>query len=654
MVDFVQLQQAMKERLERDRAINTIEVEGATLEEAVSEASTLLNMPIRRIEYEIAVKGSPGFLGTGVKKWKIRAYQRVTAQTIEEEKEAAAEEAEEAAKVALDKDGDAFVQLLYDGAYLKVIPPVGRGTKIRPSFVNQIIADRNVTDCDMQLVEQIVKDEAAMYVRIGSFQHNLANDAMATVDVTADEMKASITVTPPGMGGRDITMESYLGLLRSSKVVFGVDEQILTEFTDKPSYKEPVQVASGIRPVDGKDAFIQYNFETDQTKIKLREGSSGRVDFKDLNIIQNVVEGQPLAKKTDPEEGIAGRTVTGKVLPAKNGKDMALPLGKNVHVADDGVTVISDMNGQVILASGKINVEPVYAVQGNVNIKTGNIIFLGNVNISGSVEDGYSVKAAGNIEVHGTVEKAELDAEGDIIVSQGITGRRSDGMIRAGRSIWARFIENSRVEAGNLVVVSDGIINSHVDAFKSIICNGKRASIVGGRLRATEEINAKSIGSPTSGTETICEVGFDPKSKERLEVLKGQKEEQDKQLEEVQLNINTLINIKKQRKSLPEDKEVYLNELMDRRQQLTDDLAGIKEEIDKIQAFLNSLKARGKVSASSKVYPGTKIIIRESREDVRNEYRAVTFVLEDGLVRVTKYEEPDEESQKGPDGYITS
>ena len=654
MVDFVQLQHAMKERLERDRAINIIEVEGATLEDAVAEASALLNMPMRRIEYEVVFKGSTGFLGTGAKNWKIKAYQRVTLETIEEEKEAAAEEAEEAAKVALDKDGEAYVRIFYDGAYLKVIPPVNRGIKVHPTYVKQLITERSITDCDIQLVEKIIEDEAGMYVKIGNYQHNLANDAMASVDVTADEMKASIMVTPPGLGGRDITEESYQGLLRSNKVVFGVDEEELTRFADNPSYKEPNVVAVGIRPVDGNDAYIQYNFETDQTKVRLRENSSGRVDFKDLNIIQNVVEGQPLAVKVPPEKGTAGRTVTGKVLPAKNGKDIVLPLGKNVHVLDDGITIISDMNGQVILAGGKINVEPVYSVEGNVNIKTGNIIFLGTVIIKGNVEDGYSVKAAGNIEINGTVEKAELDAEGDIIVHQGITGHRSDGIIRAGRSIWARFIENSRVEAGNMVVVSDGIINSQVDAYKRIICNGKRASIVGGRLRATEEINAKSIGSPTSGTETICEVGFDPKSKERMEVLVVEREEQVKQLDEVQLNIQTLINIKKQRKSLPEDKETYLSELMDKRQQLTDDLTKTKEEIEKIQAFLNTLKARGRVSSSSKVFPGTKVIIREAKEDVRNEYRAVTFILENGLIRVTKYEEPDEESKQGPDGYIST
>jgi uncharacterized protein (DUF342 family) len=366
-----------------------------------------------------------------------------------------------------------------------------------------------------------------------------------------------------------------------------------------------------------------------------------------------VVQGQVLAVKIPAEKGTAGRTITGKVIPAKNGRDIAIPLGKNVSVGPDDVSIISDMNGQVILSGGKINVEPVFTVKGNVNIKTGNIIFLGTVIVTGNVEDGYSVKAAGNIEVNGTVEKAELDAEGDIIVHQGITGR-SDVLIHAGRSIWARFIENARVEAGDMVVVSDGIINSQVDANKRIICNGKRASIVGGHLRATEEINAKSIGSPTSGTETICEVGLDPKSKEQLLVLEGKKTEVDKQLEEVQLNLQTLINIKKQRKTLPEEKEQYMTELMDKRQNLTAEQGQIKQEMEEIQNYLATIKTRGRVSASFKVYPGVKIFIKEVKEDVRNEYRASTFILEDGLVRVTKYEEPDEEANKGPDGFITS
>ncbi len=354
-----------------------------------------------------------------------------------------------------------------------------------------------------------------------------------------------------------------------------------------------------------------------------------------------------------PEDGVDGKTVTGKILPARAGSDIPLPVGTNVHVNDANDTIISDINGQVIIANGKINVEPVLTVEGDVNLKTGNIIFLGNVIITGNVEDSFSVKAAGNIEVRGTVSKAELDAEGDIIIYQGINGK-SGGKIRAGRSIWSRFIENANVEAGNMVVVTDGIINSNVDAIKSIVCMGKRANIMGGRLRAGEEINAKVLGNSTSGTETICEVGFDPHSKLELERLLTIKTTSEEELESMRLDLQTLINTKKQRKSLPEDKEAYLQELTERKQVLTDELTDVNENIQKVQEFMSQMQVRGKVSASTKVWPGVKIWIRDVKEDVRTEYRAVTFILENGLVRATKYEEPDELAMKGLDGYSTN
>ncbi|MDR1420507.1 MAG: FapA family protein [Treponema sp.] len=653
MVDFVRLRHIVKEQLDHDRAIRIVEARGPTLEQAVAEASTLLDIPVRRLEYEVSERGFAGFLGTGKKDWTIRAYERLYAKKNKSGGEVSGDGAEEGPPVIEDRDGEAFVHLSADGAFLKVVPPKGRGRRVADAQAMQALQARGVENIDGALVSKMVREAAGTYSRAGDFQHRPVNDSIISVEIPEGEMKAFIRITPPGTGGCDLSVETCLSFLRNNRVMYGVNEEFLRDFTDRPVYREPVLVAEGSRPADGRDAYIQYNFETDQTKVRLREGSNGRVDFKELNIIQNVVENQPLAKKIPAENGTVGRTVTGKVIPAKNGKEANLPVGKNVHIGEDGVTIIADINGQVVVVGGKINVEPVYTVQGDVNLKTGNIIFLGTVIITGNVEDGFSVKAAGNIEVNGTVEKAELDAEGDIIVHQGITGK-SGGLVRAGRSIWARFIENAVVEAGNMVVVSDGIINSQVDAFRRIICQGKKAHIVGGRLRASEEINAKVLGSATSGTETVFEVGFDPKSKEELEKLTAAKETAEKQLEETQLNLQTLINIKKQRKSLPEDKEAYMKELMDKRQFLVSDVKKADEGIRKVQEFLNTLKTRGKVSASSKVYPGVKILIRDARDDVRTEYRAVTFILENGLIRVTKYEEPDESIKKGPDGYTAN
>ena len=653
MVDFVQLQEIIKSRLEQDRNIQIVTASGTTLEDAVAQASILLNIPVRRLEYEIIEKGSQGFFKQGKKDWSIKAYEQIAVNKEEYGDIGDSEDETTEEKIIINADGDVFVHLSPDGAYMKVIPPKGNGREASESEAFKLLQMRNIADYNPDQVTKVVKQAAAEYIRVGSFEHKPSNDSMVSVDITDAEMKAYITVTPPGFGGCDISVETYLSFLRNNRVVFGINEEFLKEFADRPVYKEKIAVAEGLKPENGRNAYIQYNFETDQNKIKLREGSNGRIDFKDINIIKNVVENQPLARKMPQEQGTQGRTVTSKFISAKGGKDIPIPLGKNVHLGDDGVTVFADINGQVVLAGGKINVEPIYTVKGDVDLKTGNIIFLGTVIINGNVQDGFSVKAAGNIQVNGTVAKAELDAEGDIIVHQGITGNNS-GKVRAGRSIWARFIENTTVEAGNMVVVSDGIINSQVDSLKRIICQGKRAHIVGGRLRASEEINAKILGNPTSGTETICEVGVDPKSKIQVELLQSKKTDMEKQLEEVQLNLQTLINIKKQRKSLPEEKEAYLGELMDKRQLLIADIAENNEELEKVQEYINNLKTKGRVSASSKVYPGVKIIIRDAVNEIRTEYKAVTFILENNLIRVTKYEEPDDDVKKAPDGYTTN
>jgi uncharacterized protein (DUF342 family) len=290
----------------------------------------------------------------------------------------------------------------------------------------------------------------------------------------------------------------------------------------------------------------------------------------------------------------------------------------------------------------------VFLVQGNVCLKTGNIIFLGTVIVTGNVEDGFSVKAAGNIEVNGSVERADLEAEGDVIVRQGIVGKNS-GTVKAGKSVWAKFIENAIIDAGNMVVASDGIINSQVDAYKRIVCQGKKGRIVGGRLRASEEINAQYIGTGSGNTETVCETGIDPKLKEALEQLVEDKALREKELTKVQDDAQSLINIKAQRKSLPEDKEFLLSELMDQRNALITELQKIAKSISEKQAEQNNLKARGRVSAANVIYPGTKIIIRDTTESIKSEYRAATFVLENNLIRAIKYEEPDDEAKRGPE-----
>jgi uncharacterized protein (DUF342 family) len=654
MVDFVTLQKIMSDRLELDRAVQSVEAVGPTLEAAVADASALLNIPSRRLEYEIIERGATGFWGMGKKDWRIRAYEKVSLSRKKRQQALIDEEVSASIVVVEDKDGEAFVHFKSGGeVLLKVTPSSGQGRKASEIYAMHFLQDRRADNVDAALVRKTVNEASGEYVKVADFEHKAYNDSVVYVEISDDEMTALVRTTPPGEGGCDVSYETYMNTLKQNRVVHGIKEAFLQHFVDQPIYNEKIIIAEGSNPVDGKNAYMQYNFETDLTKVRLKEGSDGKIDFKELNIIQNVVENQPLAVKIPPEKGTAGWTVTGKMLDARDGVDISMPVGSNVHVSEDGSTILASINGQVIVSNGLVNIEPVYTVDGGVNLKSGNIEFLGTVMVNGDVEDGFFIKAAGNIEVNGSVGKADLDAEGDIIIHQGINGK-GEGRIHTAKSVWARFIQNSNIQSGDMVVASDGIINSNIIANNRIICQGKRASIMGGKLRAGEEINAKTLGNPTSGTETVCEVGFDPKSKEEMERLQMEKDNANKLLDEMKPNIQTLTNLKQKNKTLSEDKETMLQDLITKRDMLITDLKKIDEGLKKIQEYLNSLKARGRVSASQKIYPGVKIIIRDAREEVHAEHKAATFVLEDGLIRAVKYEEPDDRSKKGPDGYTTN
>ncbi|GAB1457281.1 hypothetical protein MASR2M48_25890 [Spirochaetota bacterium] len=120
--------------------------------------------------------------------------------------------------------------------------------------------------------------------------------------------------------------------------------------------------------------------------------------------------------------------------------------------------------------------------------------------------------------------------------------------------------------AGENVIVTTSIINSDVTA-RSVVCSvgEKHAAIIGGRYRACEEINAKSIGSPAGGTGQLLEAGSDPKSKAKLDELDVKLKTFQRQIDELDKNINTLNETKRQRKTLPEDRQAVLDELIHKR-----------------------------------------------------------------------------------------
>ena len=652
MVGLDIIREEMRKRLEMDKELHMVEVHADTIDEALQDASVQLDTKVSTLQYEIMEKGSDGFLGMGKKPWKLRIYQDPS--TIKRKQKLASDglmidDTGEETELIKDRDGLFYVHHFSSDIMLKVIPPIGKGLPVEYKDVMQEINRPDTLEVDESLIKKYVKQGTDNgYAIVGAYKHVSAGDVLISVECTKDEMKASIIVTPPAMSGAEASPESIKRALSAQGVIEQCyDEAKINEFVDNPIYNIPFEVASAILPVDGKDAYILYNFETDVRRLKAKVSETGQINYKELNQIQNVIADQPLATKMQPERGKGGKTIFGRYLEAKNGKDIQVTLGENVHFDRDGVTIKASIDGEVMLVNGKITVEPIKYLDA-VNVKTGDIKFVGTVVIKGNVEEGYKVEAT-NIEINGIVDKSILEATGNIIVRQGIFGK-GEGFVKAGKSLWAKFINDTTVEVEENVIVSDSIVNSNVTAMKNIVLRGKKAQIIGGHLLATEEICARKVGSPGGGTETILEVGIDPRAKKRLLELQKNQTDSTRDYENNELDIQNLEQQKKLRKRLPLEKEDKLSSLKQRNKLIGEELEEMTAEIDKIQAHLRELKAVGKVKVEETVYAGVKIYVRDVLDEVKMDTKHVTFYYDKSFSKRGDYEPPSL-TEEQPDGY---
>ncbi|MCQ2591495.1 MAG: FapA family protein [Treponema sp.] len=657
MVTLEVLREKMKAQLELDKRIHQVEVNADTIDEALADAAVQLNTKVANLEYEIVEKGSDGILGMGKKPWHLLVYQNPS--TVKKVTKLASDglnidDSSDEAEVIQDRDGMFYVRRFGSDINLKVIPPIGEGYPIELKDVINEIRREDTLDFDENLVKKYVKmGTGGEYAVVGTYKHIKAGDALVFVEAARDEMKAAITVHQPNGSGADASADLIVRSLVSQGIYDQcIDMTRVMEFVDNPVYDMLYDVAFAIKPVDGRDAYIAYNFETDPKNLRAKETESGQINFKELNQIQNVIADQALAVKMLAERGKAGKSIFGRYLEAKNGKDIQIQLGENVRLDRDGVTIKAAIDGEVMLVNGKVCVQPIKYLDA-VNNKTGNIKFVGTVIIKGSVAEGYRIEAT-NIEIGGTVDPSQLIATGNIIVRQGIFGK-GKGYIKAGKSLWAKFIEQTTVEVEENVVVNDYILNSNVTAMKNIVVRGKRAQINGGHLMATEEICARYLGASGGGTETIIEVGIDPRAKRRLAELQKLQSDYSIKYNNNELDIQNIEQLKKRLKRVPQEKQNVLTRLIQENKKYAEDLDVINKEIDMIQEHLRDLKAVGKVKIEETVYAGVKIYVRDLLDEIIMDTKNITFSYDKGFPtpRHGPYEPPSI-TQEDIDGIATT
>jgi len=456
-------------------------------------------------------------------------------------------------------------------------------------------------------------------------------DGYAKVFITGDGMSAYLTVYGPRTGGRSLTMQEVLEVVRGAGVVEGIDINNIAEALKSENWEKSFIVAHGTPPRDGVDGRIEYKISLPDKRGKPVELEDGRVDFRNLNLFTNVARGQLLAVRTPPVAGVPGKTVTGRTVVPKAGKNIPLPRGKNTVANESDTHLYAVIDGHVTMVEGKINVNTVLELSGDVDYSTGNIDYIGNVVVRGNITTGFTVKAGGDIEVNGVIEGAVVIAKGNILVKNGIAGGHK-AQITAGGSLFARFVENARVEVEGDVIVSEGIIQSQVKAGNNILVEGRKGVIVGGTLQAVEEITARVIGSSLS-PQTILEVGSNPHLREERKQINLEYQEKKKAFDNLNLYLHAYQKSGITMDNLPSKRKLALVQLLSEYKVLKTELEELTARKQLIEQELGRLQ-KGRVKVSDIAYPGVQITIGQAQFSLNDPIRRALFCLHEGDVKV--------------------
>jgi uncharacterized protein (DUF342 family) len=471
----------------------------------------------------------------------------------------------------------------------------------------KLLASFEAHECKPPLDEEMLKEALAKQGLLdllfyeGSFsnlikQYNSSNDRFEleigerrngefTLKIDPDRMAARLTLTPPTHGGTPVNLFQIQLALQEKGVIRGILTNEIKAVLLKGSASDLI-IAHGLAPVRGTDARFQ-SLVPEIRERKPHIDKRGIVDYRDLGELIVVKKGDPLMCRTPPTPGKKGQDITGQILMPQPGLDTPFASGlQGVELdaeaeldPDHNSLLLAAITGQPKLVPNGVIVEPTISMP-LVDISTGNVHFDGTINIKGDVNDGMKVYATGDVFIGGTVEAADVEADGNIVIKGGVIGHGehsanpndtfvSSAKIISKGSISARFAENAYLEAGTDIILEEFSMNNHLTSLNRILVGKsgkKKGRIIGGITSASILIKTAIIGAD-SGFITKVKAGFNPHLQAKMDKLKLEIEETEKKMQDIKKLISFFM-------TYPEkDKNGMLNKALYNRDKLEIDSA---------------------------------------------------------------------------------
>lgn len=456
------------------------------------------------------------------------------------------------------------------------------------------------------------------------------------IQMSKDKVRAYYVTFPT----KFLKLPSYADIehtLQEKKILAIMDKEEIEDQLLKIDLNEPrvnrVMVARGKEPVTGYDEYFIPLVKLEKKAGKVLE--DGRIDFKEIDSIIEIKRGQEVLRKIPEVKPVDGMDIYGEKVDA----DFEVKEGyiKGEHIVEsmgDASIFVSDIDGCLNVEGKKISVSPFAIIKGNVDYDSGNVDFNGSVHVLGSVLPGFSVKAKGDIIVDKNVDDAYLEADGDVTVKHGISGKGSMIIIAGGR-VRSKYILNSTVEAVKEIEIEDSIINSKVFSNDRISVTARNGKIIGGEIIARHEIVVNVAGVPKENVTrlTVGESLF--VERELIEIRR--------EIDSVKIVVQDIMRKIKASfgEGLFEDPKKFLSILPPIKKKncllLLQELTAHNRELGEINKKRQEVEAKLKlerdpvVIVTEEVFPGTVISIKKRKRRI-----------DEKLVNVKFYEDPSD------------
>ncbi|MCD8501535.1 MAG: FapA family protein [Bacillaceae bacterium] len=448
-------------------------------------------------------------------------------------------------------------------------------------------------------------------------------------EIQVDKNKMKATLVKKKKFEEDIipSFDDLVLFIHQFGIRFGLKEEVILDLLHDSEDIGPKTIAEGKTPFNGEDAYLNPILP----EVKQVDHNSGHtIDLKQVINILSVTKGQLIGEKILATQGVPGTNVYGEQVEARPGKDFFLRQGKNTRI--DKNQIFSLIDGQMNIEKKVIHVFPVYEVNGDLDLKVGNISFVGGVNIRGSVPSGFEVRAKGDIKVHGTVESATLiSEEGSIFVSAGIVGQ-GKGLIQAKGDLHTSFINQANVKVEGDVHAIQSILHSDVQAEGGVYCHKGKGNIVGGSISAVKGIVAKEIGN-SHNTMTSLYLGINQQLLTQEKNIRQKIKQLEDELKKLNLLLTTIQDKENQGLLTPQEKIMKLR-IKNTMQTMADEFLETKDKYEDIQEKFQS-QSDASVKVEQKIFPQVDIHFGKYKRKIVTPHQYVKIYYDSGEIVTT-------------------